>query len=84
MIILNEKEKSIGDSSSIQTLTVGPGISPGRSAGWRIRGLYRRSGITPCPEEFFNKMQHRVCRHKIRIFPPDNLSGHDKYFAGFS
>ena len=29
--------------------TVGPGVSPGQRA--RARGLYRQSGISPCPED---------------------------------
>lgn len=44
--------------SSIQTLTVGPGVSPGHAhllvilseCEGSARGLYHRSGIAPCPE----------------------------------
>jgi hypothetical protein len=42
--------------SSIQTITVGSGVAPGHarsndlSRDYKARGLYRRSGITPCPE----------------------------------
>ena len=32
--------------------TVGPGISPDHAQ--RARGLYRRSGISPCPEESYS------------------------------
>ena len=31
--------------------TVGPVVSPGHGLNVRPRGLYRRSGISPCPEE---------------------------------
>ena len=38
-------------SSSIQTLTVGTGVSPVQFRLLGSSGLYRRSGIAPCPEE---------------------------------
>lgn len=43
-------------SSPIQTLTVGPGFSPGPPHQWftdleRFNVHHRRSGITPCPED---------------------------------
>ena len=47
----------LNTSSSIQTshpmgcVTVGPGVPPGRPLGREARGLYRRSGISPCPED---------------------------------
>jgi len=39
-------------SSSIQTLTVGIGVSPILRRS--VRGLYRRSGISPCPEDIIH------------------------------
>ena len=64
---LNQTRVSL-HPSSIQTVTVGPGVSPGH-AFWNpaacsyfqeqtpkchiARGLYHRSGITPCPEGFY-------------------------------
>lgn len=40
-------------SSPIQTFTVGSGIKPDLSPAYAggTRGLYRRSGVAPCPEE---------------------------------
>ncbi len=37
--------------SPIQTFTVGTGTSPVQP--FRARGLYRRSGISPCPEGIY-------------------------------
>jgi len=51
MTITLKKGKSIRNSSSIQTLTVGPGITPDRSARGGFADFHRRSGIAPCPEE---------------------------------
>ena len=44
----------VSTSSPIQTVTVGPGIAPGRlswACGQGARGLYRRWGLSPRPED---------------------------------
>lgn len=51
---------SIYYSSPIQTITVGNVIATFQSCFREIRGLYRRSGISPCPEE--------LLRGKINLF----------------
>ena len=44
------KRVHVNDSSSfIQTVTVGFGIAPNHA--YHARGLYRQSGISPCPED---------------------------------
>lgn len=53
---------SIYYSSPIQTITVGNVISTFQSRFREIRGLYRRSGISPCPEELLlGKNRHFNC-----------------------
>ena len=50
MRIVSERNKMPHTTSSIQTVyTVGFGVAPNQRL--RARGLYRRSGISPCPED---------------------------------
>ena len=54
-------------SSSIQTVTVGPGVSPGQRThqGVSGRGLYRQWGISPRPEDIgFSCPRRIICQGK--------------------
>jgi hypothetical protein len=62
-------------SSPIQTLTVGPGFSPGQpidevqsAHGLRTNVHYRRSGIAPCPEDGIDILLSITIIHTIRNF----------------
>ena len=37
-------------------VTVGPGVPPDQLCGNTGRGLYRRSGFSPCPEDIFDSV----------------------------
>lgn len=52
--------------SSNPDYTVGFGVSPNQH--FRTRGLYRRSGISPCPEDIFD-IQLFVSLYQSNLIP---------------
>lgn len=47
--------------------TVGTGITPAPARLGHARGLYRRSGISPCPKGYFYEVIFIIARNQILV-----------------